>query len=548
MVMISSKPYFGLRGTALTAWLTVACATDMTLFGYDQGVFSGVIVSDDFLQLHGIAGKSELISITTAIYNIGCFLGAIVAAGYGDRWGRKLTIMIGTTIMAVGAILQTSSFSLAQMMVGRIVTGIGNGLNTSTAPVWQADSAKSSWRGILVVVECVMNIAGFSLVNWISTLHTLPDAVIDADEVADYGMSFAGGSVAWRVPLAIQFVFIVILYATVPWLPESPRWLMSQNREAEAAEITALIEDRDIDDPEVMLLVNDIKWAVDYERENAPTWRELFSGKTSNKGGTGTLQRMFLGIACFAMQQGTGINVTSYYLPTLLIESVNLDTETSRLLTACNSVQYLFFTALALLFVERLGRRRMLITGAAGMAVSFVLIAALLSQSETASNDAEREVWASASIAFFFTFFSFFGFGWMGCSWLYPTEIVSLTMRAKATGLGVATNWIVNFMVVLVTPIGIDNIGWKFYIIWAVLNALFVPIVYLFYPETANRRLEDIDRYFAEGKHVFVCFDKEATSSKRPERFEVETAEELQKVKPGKMLEKREQDVFHAEN
>ncbi|RMZ09629.1 hypothetical protein D0864_01469 [Hortaea werneckii] len=268
--MNTSKPYFGLRGTALTAWLTVACATDMTLFGYDQG---GVIVSDDFLQLHGIAGKSELISITTAIYNIGCFLGAIVAAGYGDRWGRKLTIIIGTTIMAIGAILQTSSFSLAQMMVGRIVTGIGNGLNTSTAPIWQADSAKSSWRGFLVVVECVMNIAGFSLVNWIN-----------------YGMSFAGGSVAWRVPLAIQFVFIVILYATVPWLPESPRWLMGQNREAEAAEITALIEDRDIDDPEVTLLVNDIKWAVDYERENAPTWRELFSGKTSNKGGTGTLQ------------------------------------------------------------------------------------------------------------------------------------------------------------------------------------------------------------------------------------------------------------------
>ena len=79
-------------------------------------------------------------------------------------------------------------------------------------------------------------------------------------------------------------------------------------------------------------------------------------------------------------------------------------------------------------------------------------------------------------------------------------------------------------------------------------SAFFVPLVYLFYPETANTRPEDLDRYFAEGKHVFVCFDKEATSSKRPERFEAETAEELEKVKPGKMLEKREQDVFHAEN
>lgn len=221
---------------------------------------------------------------------------------------------------------------------------------------------------------------------------------------------------------------------------------MSQNREAEATEIVALVEDRPVDDPVIVTLVGDMRWAVEYERENAPTWRELFTGKKADKGGTGTLQRAFLGIACFAMQQGTGINVVSYYLPTLLIESVNLDNGTARLLTACNSVQYLFFTALALLFVERFGRRKMLITGAAGQAVSFVLIAALLSQSEMARSAGGQEVWASASIAFFFLFFSFFGFGWMGCSWLYPTEIVSLAMRAKATGLGVATNWIINFM------------------------------------------------------------------------------------------------------
>ncbi|KAI6908160.1 general substrate transporter [Hortaea werneckii] len=510
----AKKPYFGLRGNALTAWLTLACATDMTLFGYDQGVFSGVIVSDNFLDLHGIAGQSELISITTAIYNIGCFLGAIGAAIYGDKWGRKLTIIIGTTIMAIGAALQTTSYSLPQMIVGRIVAGVCNGLNTSTAPVWQADSAKSSWRGLLVVVECVMNIAGFCLVNWIN-----------------YGLSFAGGGVAWRVP----------------WLPESPRWLVSRDREVETAEIVALIEDRDAEDPIVVMLIEDMKWAVQYERENAPTWRELFTGKTSSsKGGTGTLQRAFLGIACFAMQQGTGINVTSYYLPTLLIESVNLDNETARLLTACNSVQYLFFTVLALVFVERLGRRRMLIMGAAGQAVSFILIAALLSQSEMANTEAKQEVWASASIAFFFLFF-FFGFGWMGCSWLYPTEVVSLAMRAKATGLGVATNWIINFMVVLVTPIGIDNIGWKFYIIWAILNALFVPIIYFFYPETANRRLEDIDRYFAEGKRVFVCFDKEATSSKRPARFMFQEEEGVRRQEAGDFLEKPRQASAHKE-
>lgn len=141
----------------------------------------GVIVTDDFLQLHGIAGRPDLISITTAIYNIGCFLGAIAAAVYGDRLGRKSTIMIGTTIMAIGAALQTTSYSLAQMMVGRVVAGIGNGLNTSTAPVWQADSAKSSWRGFLVVVECVMNIVGFCAVNWISSCYLTAWHTIAAD-------------------------------------------------------------------------------------------------------------------------------------------------------------------------------------------------------------------------------------------------------------------------------------------------------------------------------------------------------------------------------
>lgn len=132
--------------------------------------------------------------------------------------------------MAVGAALQTTSYSLAQMIVGRIVAGVGNGLNTSTAPVWQADSAKSSWRGRLVVIECVMNIAGFCLVNWISKFaDALPNMnQKEANPITDYGLSFAGGGVAWRIPLAIQFVFIFILFATVPWLPESPRFVCSQ--------------------------------------------------------------------------------------------------------------------------------------------------------------------------------------------------------------------------------------------------------------------------------------------------------------------------------
>lgn len=97
----------------------------MALFGYDQGVFSGVVITQDYLDVHNLngPGKTDTLSIITAIYDIGCFLGAIVAFSIGEKLGRKKTIMIGTTIMAIGAALQASSFSVGHMIVGRIVAG-----------------------------------------------------------------------------------------------------------------------------------------------------------------------------------------------------------------------------------------------------------------------------------------------------------------------------------------------------------------------------------------------------------------------------------------
>ncbi|KAL1301943.1 hypothetical protein AAFC00_002402 [Neodothiora populina] len=493
-------PYFGLKGNALTFWVTIACATDMTLFGYDQGVFGGVVVTDDYLETLNLVGptKTSLSGTVTAIYDIGCFFGAIAAVIVGDRLGRKKTILAGTTIMSIGAILQIAAYSVPQMIVGRIVAGIGNGMNTATAPVWQGECSKASWRGKLIVIEMIMNIAGFSLSNWVT-----------------YGFSFVGGPVAWRVPLAFQFLFIFILFGTVPWLPESPRWLIAKGRIAEAEQILADLESTDPDDPYIVSESKEIQYAVTYERENAIPWKDLLRGKTGKEGGTCTMRRLFLGMGTQAMQQLSGINVTSYYLPTVLIESVGLTNNLARLLAACNSVSYLAFSLIGIPNVERWGRRKMMMYAAAGQCFCYLMITVLIRFNELPGYSGAKEV-ASASVAFFFLYYVFFGIGWQGVPWLYPTEINSLSMRTKGAALGTATNWIFNFMVVEITQIGIQNLQWKFYIIWTLLNGAFVPIVYLFYPETADRTLEDLDRYFRENHNVIVCFDKEAISSKRP--------------------------------
>lgn len=467
-----------------------------------------MIVTDDFLNVLDLNGKRSLISTVTALYDVGCFFGAIASMVWGEKLGRKKSILIGTTIMSIGAILQIAAYGVPQMIVGRIVAGIGNGINTATAPVWQGETSQAKWRGKLVVIELIMCIAGFSLSTWMT-----------------FAFSFLSGPVAWRFPLAFQFIFIFTIFGTVPWLPESPRWLISHDRHEEAQTIVADIEGLDFNDPYVITQQTAIIIAVQYERDHGVTWLQLLRGQTGEQGGTGGIRRLILGAGTQAIQQLAGINVTSYYLTTVLIDSVGLSNRLARLLTACNSISYLLAGLFAISRVERWGRRKLLIICSLGQGVCYLLITVLLYFTGKEGYPYQKEV-ASASVAFFFCYYLFFGCGFQGIPWLLPVELNSLSMRTKGCAIATATNWAFNFMVVEITPIGIKSLGWRFYIIWTVFNFAFVPIIYLFYPETANRSLEDIDRFFVDNPGLFVNGNLEATSAKRPSRY-VELEQEM---------------------
>jgi MFS family permease len=162
--------------------------------------------------------------ITVASYNIGCFIGAIVTMFIGDILGRRRMIFLGSTIVVIGAILQTSAFSLGHLIAGRVITGFGNGMNTSTVPTWASETSKSHKRGKMVMIEGAMISGGIAIAYWI-----------------DFAFSWLEPStVSWRFPIAFQMVFALPLLAFIMELPESPRWLLLKGKEEEAISVVCI--------------------------------------------------------------------------------------------------------------------------------------------------------------------------------------------------------------------------------------------------------------------------------------------------------------------
>jgi len=173
---------------------------------------------------------------------------------------------------------------------------------------------------------------------------------------------------------------------------------------------------------------------------------------------------------------------------------------------------------IAIFLIDRVGRRKLMLFGSVGQTLTMALLAILGSINNSATN--------IVSAVLLFVFNSFFAVGWLGMTWLYPAEIVGLRIRAPANALSTASNWVFNFMVVMVTGPSFNNISWRTYIVFAALNAFIIPVVYWFFPETAGRSLEDMDVVFAlaykEGvSAVNVSLRKDIPAAGSPEADEI---------------------------
>ncbi|KAG1852342.1 general substrate transporter [Suillus tomentosus] len=463
-----------LRGHKLTAAVAFVAGTGFTLFGYDQGVMSSLLTGNQFegsfpevIVEPSHPNHATLQSFIIAIYEVGCLFGALSNLWVGDKLGRRKTIVVGGSIMIVGAILQTTAFSFAQLIFARIFTGYGNGLITSTVPTYHAELSPSAKRGRMIMMEGTLIVVGVTIAY-----------------LVDLALFFVNWSSAqWRVPIALQLVFEIIMVTCIGFLPESPRWLVKRGRNAEAMAVISAMEDKPLSDPEVQRTYYGIREAVAVEASSQGSLRELTTGGPSQN-----FRRTVIAVVYMMMQQLTGINLVTFYA-TIVFQRLGLSEVNARITSVANGAEYILASIAAYYTIDYVGRRHLMLFGAIGQSIVMLLLAIL-----GYINNTPAQI---VSVVLIFGFNTFFAFGWLGVAWLYCAEIAGLRTRAPTNALSTASNWTFNFVVVMVVGPAFNNISWRTYIVFAALNAITVPVVYFFFPETGGRSLEDLDVVFA---------------------------------------------------
>ncbi|EXJ61436.1 uncharacterized protein A1O5_11752 [Cladophialophora psammophila CBS 110553] len=478
-----------LRGNALVTAYMVCCGIAFTMFGYDQAVVGALSNNPSLLHHMGVIKTDPLIvGCIVAIFSVGAIFGSAVTMLIGYRTGRRWLIFIGCLFLVIGAALQATSFSLAQMIAGRLIAGFGVGFVSCTIPLLASEIAKPNRRGILIA-------ALFTLAVVSAMAKCSNDEFIWRFPAAFQGF-FGTFTAVWfpnRYQLAFQRCAKSQTQATIFLLPESPRWLYARGYVEAANNVLARVYDQTEHSELIQATYAALKAEVDDEEKREEKGFRLFTqcikamfwDTTDLKLG----RRLRLCFLVMMLQEMSGLNVIVPYTNNLFEIDLKFDALKSIMIAAIIQVAWAAFTTCGMLTIERWGRRPTLMIGTTictlGM-TGFTISIAIGSESAG---------WAG--MVMLIVFFFGFAFGMLPMSWLYPSEILPLHMRHVGLGVAGITTWLFTFLTVFTGPISFTATGYKIFILYIIFNALVFPYAYFLMVETKDKTLEEVNLAFS---------------------------------------------------
>ncbi|MFE3459116.1 sugar porter family MFS transporter [Nocardiopsis aegyptia] len=450
-------------------FIAAAAALGGFLFGYDSAVINGAV--------EGIRGRfgvgSAALGAVIAVPLLGAAAGAVIAGRLADRLGRPRVMQLAAVLFAISAVGSMLPFTVWDLAVWRALGGIAIGMASVIAPAYIAEVAPAAYRGRLASFQqaaIVLGIAVSQLVNW--GLLTLADG--------DQRGTLLGLE-SWQVMLGVEIVPAVVYGLLALRIPESPRHLVATGRTEEAKRVLAAVEGDGGDlDAEVARIDARMRG------EHKPVLRDLIGGRT------GLLPIVWVGIGLSVFQQLVGINVIFYYSSSLW-QSVGIDPSSSFLYSFTTSIINILGTVIAMLLVDRIGRKPLALIGSAGMAASLGLAAWAFSF--TAEIDGEialPDLQGAVALIAAHAFVMFFALSWGVVVWVMLGEIFPNRIRAAALGVAASAQWIANWLITVSFPSLSDwNLSGS-YVIYAAFALLSIPFILKWVPETKGRTLEEM--------------------------------------------------------
>ncbi|KAF5007841.1 hypothetical protein FDECE_5867 [Fusarium decemcellulare] len=487
-------------------WRVYACAATASFaactIGYDSAFIGTTLALPSFVDEFDFESYSTdklalLKQNIVSVYQAGAFFGSLFAYGSSYFLGRRYSLILFSLIFMLGAGMMLGANSergLGLIIGGRVLAGIGVGGCSNMTPIYISELAPPAVRGRLVGLYELGWQTGGLVGFWIN-----------------YGinkhMPFAPGQneKAWLIPFAVQLIPAGLLLIGAGFIPESPRWLFSKGRRDKAIENLCWMRNLDRDNIYIVEEINFIDSDIErYHNDVGAGFWKPFAALKERK----VQWRFLLGGLLFVFQNGSGINAINYYSPTVFKSIGITGTNTSFLTTGIFGVVKTVLTFVWLMvLIDHMGRRILLMIGAAGGAFCMYFIGAYIKIANTeaklaSGEDVSLSSGGIAAVFFFYLYTAFYTPSWNGTPWVLNSEMFDQNTRSLGQANAAANNWFWNFIIARFTEQMFNAWGYGVYLFFASLMVISVFFVFFCVPETKSIPLEAMDKLF-EAKPIW---------------------------------------------